>query len=183
MPPFEDPYAAQVEAHVLGSLDPAEAAAFEAHLAGCPACRSRVVELQGALGELARRGPVVPPASPVREQLLDLAEAPPLPADPTALPWKDLAPGIRYLVHREDPARGVRGCLVWAQPGARHPRHRHLGDENILVLEGTLGDERGRYGPGEVCHSAPGSIHSEAVLSGEECFCYVVYYGELEALE
>jgi putative transcriptional regulator len=86
-------------------------------------------------------------------------------------------------VHYEDPARGVRGCLIHAQPGARHPSHRHKGAENILVLKGALRDERGTYGPGEICRSAPGSVHSEEVVPGEDCLCYVVYYGDLEMLE
>jgi putative transcriptional regulator len=81
---------------------------------------------------------------------------------------------------KEDPARGMRACLVWAMPGALHPRHRHVGDENILVLRGAIRDDRGDYGPGEVCRSRAGSTHSEEALPGDDCVCYVVYYGPLE---
>jgi predicted ChrR family anti-sigma factor len=146
------------EAYVLGALDRADQAGFE---------------------EVSP----VRPAPRVREALLDLAEAPALPIDVSAIRWEELAPGVRCHVHREDVSRGVRGCLIWAGPGSRHPRHRHQGAENILVLQGALRDERGTYSPGEICRSAAGSEHSEEVVPGEDCLCYVVYYGGLEMLE
>ena len=116
----------------------------------------------------------------LRQELLDLAEAPSLPVDLARYEWFDAVPGIRLAVVTEDAERGVRGCLALGRAGARNPRHRHKGVENIYVLYGRLRDERGSYGPGELCRSAAGSIHSEEVLEG--CLCYVVYYGELEPL-
>jgi putative transcriptional regulator len=71
----------------------------------------------------------------------------------------------------------MRGCLVWAKPGARTARHRHLGDEVILVLSGSLRDERGSYHANQICRSREGSVHVEEVQPGDDCFCYVVYYG------
>lgn len=121
------------------------------------------------------------PDPQVKAQLLDLADAPSLPIDPSRYAWSDLAPGIRVAVVKEDEERGVRACLVAATAGARHARHRHGGDELILVLEGVLRDERGTYGPGAVCRSRPGDVHSEQAVV--DCLCYVVYYGELEMLE
>ena len=52
-----------LEAYVLGALDDAEAAAFEAHLASCSACRDGVASYGGVLRAL-RRPPVAaaPPA-------------------------------------------------------------------------------------------------------------------------
>jgi putative transcriptional regulator len=171
------------EAYVLGALDAADRTAFETHQEGCSPCRSRVAEELKTVGALLHGVPSVPPDPRTREELLDLAEAPLLPLDLTAIPWQELAPGVRYHVHREDASRGVRGCLIWAEPGSRHPRHRHQGAENILVLKGALRDERGTYGPGQICRSVAGSEHSEEVVPGEDCLCYVVYYGELEMLE
>ena len=131
----------------------------------------------------AREAPRQQPPPSLREQILDLAQAPTPPLDLGAYAWVEIAPGVRVHVLEDDPQRGVRACLVWAQPGSRHPRHRHLGDENILVLQGRVRDERGTYGPGQVCRSRAGSIHSQEALAGEDCVCYVVYYGELEVLE
>lgn len=167
------------EAYSLGSLDPQDRSAFEAHLHACEACRSAVTQNQGTLGRLAASASSAPDPS-LRQQVLDLSEAPEPPRDPAALGWDEPVPGIRMRVLKEDPARGMRACLVWAQPGARHPRHRHGGNENILVLRGAIRDERGDYGPGEVCRSRTGSVHSEEALPGDDCLCYVVYYGPLD---
>ena len=122
------------------------------------------------------------PRDGLRQELLDLLDAPRAPIDPLAHAWTDLAPGIRMVQLRADPARNMRGCLVWAQPGAKTPAHRHLGDEVILVLQGVLRDEYGSYSAGQICRSREGSTHTEEVLPGEECFCYVVYYGDHEIL-
>jgi anti-sigma factor RsiW len=43
-----------VGAYLLGALDPAEQAAFERHLAGCPECRSELEELRAAADALPR---------------------------------------------------------------------------------------------------------------------------------
>lgn len=125
----------------------------------------------------------VPPRDPsLRRQLLDIALAPAVPIDTSAYAWRELGPGIRFHVVREDAARGMQACLVWAVPGARNARHRHGGDEVILVLQGSLRDESGTYGPGQICRSREGSTHTEEALPGDDCFCYVVYYGPLEFL-
>jgi putative transcriptional regulator len=137
-------------------------------------------ELEAAL--LGEPGPVDPPAY-LREQVLDLARAPRLPLDLAACTWVDLAPGVRVHVLFQDPVRGVRACLVWARPGARHGLHRHHGDENVLVLQGTFKDDRGVYEPGEICRSRAGSTHTEQAVGDVDCICYVVYYGRLEMLE
>ena len=122
------------------------------------------------------------PRDGLRQEMLDLLDAPRLPLDPLAYAWEDLAPGIRVHELRSDPARNMRGCLVWAQPGAKTKAHRHLGDEVILVLQGRLRDERGSYHAGQICRSRAGSSHTEEVLPGEDCICYVVYYGAHELL-
>jgi putative transcriptional regulator len=180
----DDVYASMVEPYALSALDSSERADFEAHLAGgCEECRKAVLA-QLAVVEALSRDIEAPSSNPVqRTQLLDLAEAPRNLPDLRSLSWDEVMPGIRVHVMKDDPARGVRACLVWAVPGARHPRHRHKGDEVILVLQGSLADERARYGPGEICRSQPGSVHSEVALPGDDCVCYVVYYGELEMLE
>ena len=136
----------------------------------------------GALEALAARPSGSPPRDGLRQEMLDLLGAPRLPIDPLAHVWTELAPGIRMVELQADPARKMRGCLVWAQPGAKTPAHRHLGDEVILVLKGALRDEHGSYRAGEICRSREGSAHTEEVLPGEDCFCYVVYYGDHELL-
>ena len=136
----------------------------------------------GALEALVGAAGGNPPRDGLRQEMLDLLDAPALPIDPAAHSWTEVAPGIRIAQKRTDPARNMRGCLVWAQPGAKTTAHRHLGDEVILVLQGGLRDERGSYHAGQICRSRQGSSHTEEVLPGEDCFCYVVYYGDHELL-
>lgn len=135
-----------------------------------------------ALVRLAGELPRSEVSAALRQQVLDLSEAPRLPLDLGSLAWEEPAPGIRLHTVKEDPARGMRACLAWVKPGAVNARHRHGGDECILVLQGGLKDERGEYRPGQVCRSRAGSVHHEEALPGEDCVCYVVYYGPLEFL-
>ena len=125
----------------------------------------------------------VPPRPDLRQRVLDLLGAPALPIDLEAYAWDEPLPGVRFCTLEEDQALGVRKVLVWAKPGARYPRHRHLGDEDILVLAGHLRDERGSYGPGDICRSETGTDHSEEVIGQDDCICYVVYRGTHEMLE
>lgn len=114
-----------------------------------------------------------------RTQLLDLLEVPRGPIDRSAYPWLDVGPGLKLHVVSEDLARGVKRCFVWGAPGASTVRHGHSGDEVILVLEGHLKDDRGSYGPGEICRSSAGDVHQEQVEGDSDCICFVLYYGEL----
>ena len=163
-------------AYAAGTLDPQAEAAFERELAASP--------VLAALVAACREPQAVAPTALVRQQVLDLAHAPALPLDVATVPWRELAPGIKFHVVHEDAERGVRGFLVWAQAGAKTVRHRHLGDEVILVLDGVLHDEQGVYRSGEICHSRTGSVHHEEIpADAGPCLAYVVYYGELEPLE
>ena len=110
---------------------------------------------------------------------MDLIEAPRGPVDRSAFGWTEAGPGLKLHVVSEDAARGVKRCLVWGKPGASTVRHGHSGDEVILVIEGNLKDDRGAYGPGDICRSAPGDVHQEQVLGDDDCMCFVVYYGDL----
>jgi anti-sigma factor RsiW len=68
-----------VGAYLLGALEPSEQAAFEQHLAGCPACRADVEELRVAADALPRSvEPYAAPASLKRSLMEAVREdAPP----------------------------------------------------------------------------------------------------------
>jgi anti-sigma factor ChrR (cupin superfamily) len=163
-------------AYALGALDASQRLAFEAHLVDCDECRRAAAEMKEVAARvLARAAGDVMPAALVRERVVALADAPRGEVDVTAYRWIEIAPGIRaHEVRNEERFRSV---LIWAEPGARHPSHRHLGEEDILVLKGVLQDERGLYGVGEICRSRRGEVHSESVTMDGECICFAVYYG------
>lgn len=164
-------------AYALGALDASERMAFEAHLVDCEECRRAAAEMKDVAARvLARAAGDVEPTAMLRERVIALADAPRGEVDVTAYRWIEIAPGIRAHEVKSDPR--FRSVLIWAEPGARHPSHRHLGEEDILVLKGALQDERGIYHVGEICRSRRGEIHSESVVASEgECICFAVYYG------
>lgn len=56
-------------------------------------------------------------------------------------------------------------------PGTVMPIHAHPGGEEVLVLDGTLEDEDGRYGPRTWLRFPPGSRHAPRTKEG--CLLYV----------
>jgi anti-sigma-K factor RskA len=61
--------------YILGVLEPDEAAAFEAHLAGCETCRRDVEELAGVPALLDRAAPAVDVPAGLRERTFAAIEA------------------------------------------------------------------------------------------------------------
>jgi anti-sigma factor ChrR (cupin superfamily) len=55
--------------------------------------------------------------------------------------------------------------------GLRFPRHRHVGHELSLLLEGTIQEEDSGtiYHPGDLLRMAPGSEHAFFVLPPRDC--------------
>jgi anti-sigma-K factor RskA len=70
MMPAHDELKQDAAAYVLGSLEPDEHAAFEAHLAGCTECADEVRSLLSVTGALARTVPQRTPRPELRERVL-----------------------------------------------------------------------------------------------------------------
>lgn len=91
----------------------------------------------------------------------------------TEVPWKRLAPGIRY--HRlplTDPSRGDLRLLKIA-PGRKMPEHGHGGSEMTLVLSGSYHDRFGRFGPGDVADLDAEVEHQPIIDAEHHCICLV----------
>jgi anti-sigma factor ChrR (cupin superfamily) len=71
-------------------------------------------------------------------------------------------------LHEHGPERVMLFRMV---PGTSTPLHGHAGGEEILVLEGELADEHGRYPQGNWLRSPPGTRH--APFSDTGCVIYV----------
>ena len=57
--------------------------------------------------------------------------------------------------------------LVLMESGSHFPKHEHLGDETVLILQGTLLHEDGKiYRPGAVLRMAKGTSHAFDVPEG-----------------
>lgn len=99
------PCTADAGPYVLGALAPAEARAFEVHLADCPACRRAVDEL-GVLPALLDRVPPELVASLAREVAPDVGAR----VDPEPPPL--LLPQLLVVVRRDELARRRRRMVV-----------------------------------------------------------------------
>jgi len=90
--------------------------------------------------------------------------------------WVERHPGVQWKVLWEEGAR--RAVLMRYEPGAVIPRHRHLGDEQIWVFEGSVTDDTGTCRAGNYARRPPGCVHS--VSSPEGALVLAVMTGETE---
>ena len=93
--------------------------------------------------------------------------------DSTTLPWlASPSPLVhRRLLERDGGEVARATSIVRYDAGATFESHLHELGEEILVLEGMLGDEMGEYGPGTYLKNPPGSSH--APFSKEGCTLFV----------
>jgi putative transcriptional regulator len=75
---------------------------------------------------------------------------------------------------------GIAG-FVRVAPGAVFPRHKHLGAEHVLVLQGGFRDEDGRdYREGQDSHMPAGSEHELVAHAGDELIYLAVIRGKVD---
>jgi anti-sigma factor ChrR (cupin superfamily) len=80
--------------------------------------------------------------------------------DVSAIDWEPTRfPGVEVKVLYQDPS-GKMTALTRMAPGAKLPRHRHVGLEQSYVLEGTLVDQDGPCTAGNFVWRRPGSTHA-----------------------
>lgn len=73
--------------------------------------------------------------------------------------------------------------LVRLKKGMPFPRHRHAGQERVLVLAGGYRDHEGRYyGPGDVHDMTEGSEHALQMSADEDVLLAVILSGEIQVL-
>jgi anti-sigma factor ChrR (cupin superfamily) len=178
----DEDLAGQAALYALGTLDAAEARAFEQHVAeGCEACAAELRASEETVAQLAFAVPPAAPTASVRERLLALASADADSAAPTGRDSTSRAgtsnfivlragegewietedAGVSYKLLFADDARGTFTTLVRMRPGARIPAHRHLGVEQCLVLEGDVRTGDIAMKAGDFNCSLPGSVHEE----------------------
>jgi anti-sigma factor ChrR (cupin superfamily) len=82
------------------------------------------------------------------------------------LPWQERQPGLRMKSIWEHPATKRRALLTRIEPGAELPRHRHVGDELVFVLEGAIADEFGTVTAGNMGYRPNGCVHTISTPNG-----------------
>jgi len=82
------------------------------------------------------------------------------------IPWTEARPGVRHKKIWEDKTNERRALLARFDPGATLPRHRHVGDELIFVIEGANADESGPVTTGNMNYRPNGCVHSVTTKNG-----------------
>lgn len=84
-----------------------------------------------------------------------------------SIPWQELQPGIRMRQLWVDEATKRRAVMARIEPGAQTPpRHKHIGDELIFVIEGAISDEFGTVTAGNMGYRPDGCVHTVASQHG-----------------
>jgi putative transcriptional regulator len=181
-------YEALLLDYAVGALGPAERLVVRTHMAMRPEAAALLKSADIAGGAMLEMiAPVAMAAEPLprvrgkaqraarrsanRRELVQARIALAMDA-PDALAWGWLAPGIRR--HR----LAGQGSLLLRMAGGRGaPGHDHDGQELTLVLRGSLVDEAGRHGPGDILIAGPGDDHAPRAGEGEDCVCLVSMTG------
>lgn len=149
--------------YAAGALDGDELSRFEAHLSeGCLQCQARIRETREALARLSVSLEPITPADSVKARLLERidSEKPGLVYIHTDDgKWIDVEPGIVAKILNLDTERRRVTALVRMAPGSSYADHRHLGTEEVLVLEGSCYCGGRLLRPGDYHRAEPGSIH------------------------
>jgi anti-sigma factor ChrR (cupin superfamily) len=79
--------------------------------------------------------------------------------------WLAFLPKVHIKPLRVDRHAGTQTTLWRLEPGARIPEHDHSGEEECLILEGSVLFDRQEYGVGDFLLARPGLHHSEFTSS------------------
>ena len=175
------PHAVQVDAYLMQALPANEAAAFEAHIAGCSDCRTELELLRGVADSFVFwPADVLRPPAPLTERLARRLAAEtgtttivPPPSRWHEPEWDEVAPGIFCKLMATDTQRHRISMLVRLLPGVEYPPHTHAGLEELFLLDGELWiDDRKLY-PGDYNRAEVGTADAR-VWSETGCTCVLV---------
>ena len=91
--------------------------------------------------------------------------------------WQMMGLGLKRL--KLDVGSKMEVELYRIAAGSKIPRHSHGGNEYTMVLSGGFSDERGNYGPGDVCVNGPADTHQPVADDDEVCYALAVRDGGL----
>src|SRR5882672_8843471 len=82
------------------------------------------------------------------------------------LPWEERRTGIKRRLLWEDPATQRQAIMNRIEPSVQFPRHRHVGDELVFVIEGAISDEFGTITAGNMGYRPDGCVHTLSTKHG-----------------
>jgi len=87
--------------------------------------------------------------------------------------WVDALPGIKQKPIFSDKETHRRAVLARFEAGAKLPKHRHVGDEIVFVLEGSNADESGELVAGNMNYRPNGCTHTVSSTNGATALAFV----------
>jgi putative transcriptional regulator len=104
--------------------------------------------------------------------------------DLNSIPWQPTRHrGIFVNILRRDEQTHDVTVLIRMQPGCGYPAHRHVGLEEVFMLQGGYRDSRGEIHAGEYIINEAGSAHVPVALDGEDCIMLAFAHGGIELLK
>jgi anti-sigma factor ChrR (cupin superfamily) len=92
-------------------------------------------------------------------------------------------PGVSIHFYRSDRTTGHAAVMIKMEPGTGYPAHRHVGPEELLVLQGGFTDGQGEWRAGDYARFEAGSHHAPVALSdGPACIFFAVAHEGIELL-
>lgn len=161
--------------YALGALDPAEAVAYEAHLAeGCRRCEAEVSAFVDVAGRLGHAAPQERPAPDVRDRLFARLRGDWTVVRSTQESWETAGPGMTIRALFRDPAARTVTVLGRLEPGASYPSDRGTDIEELYVLDGELAVAGEVLRAGDFCAAPCGISHA---AGASEAGCVVLLHG------
>ena len=77
---------------------------------------------------------------------------------------------------------GLDTGLVRFKKGMPFPRHRHVGPERVLVLEGGYFDDQRWYGPGDLHVMEDGTEHALQIGDEQDLLVAVILVADIEVV-
>jgi anti-sigma factor ChrR (cupin superfamily) len=84
-----------------------------------------------------------------------------------------MMPNIKAKMLWTDSATKRRAAMARFEPGALLPLHRHVGDELLYVIEGSISDESGTVSASRVGYRPSGCVHSVTSKNGATIFAII----------
>jgi anti-sigma factor ChrR (cupin superfamily) len=87
--------------------------------------------------------------------------------------WAEAMAGVHQKPIWQDKETKRRAALIRFAPGAQLPRHKHIGNELIFVIEGSIADESGEVVAGNANYRPDGCVHTVSSKNGATVFALV----------
>lgn len=176
--------------YALGALSQHEARAFEEHLSeGCETCKTELESFASTASALGFSAADESPPARTRAALLSRVTTASSKTQATATPeiksnqyvsilasediWRKLTEGVVMKKLYVDPDTGIATSLVRMMPGTSLPAHKHIGVEQLFILEGDCQVAGQTLKSGDYHRAKAGSIHQSTSTVGGTLFLLI----------